>query len=191
MDRFFLQVQRGWSLTIPVIGPSQGSEDEQLPSWSTKKYQPKRFFGWCCGCCTVFFWFLQHIFFSGVMFLSLRFELFLFFGGDFPGMTSEPQNFWGPELSNVSSRRMGDMETFFFGFGGVPCSGIYISIYLTSSSLTLWCLFTFHRNSRCLLFKKRWWGKGGMVLASIVGSGQVICKDFSTAGCTQIGTSSP
>ena len=34
-------------------------------------------------------------------------------------------------------------------------------------------------------------GTGGMVLASLVGSGQVICKDFSTAGCTQIGTSSP
>lgn len=85
----------------------------------------------------------------------------------------------------------GDMETFFWIRCG-PCSGI--SIYLTSSSLTLWCLFNFHWNSRCLcclLFKKRWWGKGGMVLASIVGSGQVICKDFCIAGCTQIGTSSP
>lgn len=191
----FIQVQRGLSLTILVIGPSMKSEDENFKV-GQGKISAQTFFGWCCGCCTFFYWFLIYVFFSC---LSLRSEMFLFCRDwnsllvsrrtilDFPGMTSDWQGewlngFWGSELSNVSSRRM-ETCSFFL----IRCSGISIYITLHQWPCDVYSIFTEIPIFCC----SRNVDEARVVLASIVGSGQVICKGFCTAGCTQIATSSP
>lgn len=104
-----------------------GSEDENFQVDQRKNYQSKRFLGGVVVAVLFFFYFCNIFFFQGYVFIfeirTVSIEIHWLvrsFGGlhlDFPGMTSDwPQNFWGPELSNVSSRRM---ETWrrFFGFG--------------------------------------------------------------------------